>query len=89
MWQTSALSDSEFVATANEKPFTSTVLKASDVETDFNEATFFDSDRGDFVGPYLKKQSYKLARVMDFFTEPDSASCRHILLKAANPQDAS
>ena len=89
LWQSSALSDSDFVATANEKPFSSIVLKASDVETDLNEATFFDSNRGDFVGPYLKKQSYKLARVMDFFSEPDSASCRHILLKASNPQDAS
>ena len=25
---------------------------------------------------------------MEFFSEPDSAACRHILLKADNPQDA-
>ena len=89
LWSSSALSDSEFVATANEKVFASTVLKKSDVETDLNEATLFDSAPGGFVGPYLKKQSYKLARVMEFFSEPDSASCRHILLKATNPQDVS
>ena len=35
----------------------------------------------------MKKQSYRLAKVMDFFSEPDSAAC-HILLKANNPQDA-
>jgi len=57
LWSSSALSDSEFVATANEKIFASTVLKKSDVETDLNEATLFDSRPGDFVGPYLKKQS--------------------------------
>ena len=89
LWESSALSDNEFVATANEKPFTATVLKATDVETDLNESTLFDSKPGDFVGPYLKKQSYRLARVMDFFSEPDSASCRHILLKATNPGDDS
>lgn len=88
LWQASALSDSDFVASANEKAFTSTVLKAADVETDLNESTLFESEKGDYVGPYLKKQSYKLARVMDFFSEPDSASCRHILLTAKNPQDA-
>ena len=88
LWSSSALSDSEFVATANEKAFTATVLKSADVETDLNESTLFNANPGDFVGPYLKKQSYKLARVMEFFSEPDSASCRHILLKADNPQDA-
>ncbi len=88
LWSSSALSDSEFVATANEKAFTATVLKSADVETDLNESTLFNAKPGDFVGPYLKKQSYKLARVMEFFSEPDGASCRHILLKADNPQDA-
>ncbi|MDA7708718.1 peptidylprolyl isomerase [Flavobacteriales bacterium] len=88
LWSSSALSDSEFVATANEKAFAATVLKSADVETDLNESTLFNANPGDFVGPYLKKQSYKLARVMEFFSEPDSASCRHILLKAGNPQDA-
>ncbi len=88
LWNSSALSDSEFVATANEKAFTATVLKSADVETDLNESTLFNANPGDFVGPYLKKQSYKLARVMEIFSEPDSASCRHILLKADNPQDA-
>jgi len=77
-----------FVANTNEAPFTATVLRKSDVETDVNEATFFDAKAGDLIGPYQKKTSYRLAKVMEFFSEPDSAACRHILLKADNPQDA-
>lgn len=88
VWENTESSDSLFVASTNEAPFTPTALRKSDVETDVNESTFFDAKEGDIVGPYLKKQSYRLAKVMDFFSEPDSAACRHILLKANNPQDA-
>jgi len=89
VWESTAESDSQFVATVNEAPFQPMSLKFSDVETDVNEATFFDSKEGDLVGPYLKNQSYRLARVMSFSSEPDSVSCRHILLQATNPSDAS
>ena len=88
VWENTEASDSLFVANENEAPFTATVLRKSDVETDVNEATFFDAKEGDLIGPYLKKTSYRLAKVMEFFSEPDSAACRHILLKANDPQDA-
>jgi len=88
IWESSADSDSQFVATLNEAPFQTTTLKRSDVETDVNEAAFFDAKEGDLFGPYLKNQSYRLARVMAFASEPDSVSCRHILLQASNPSDA-
>jgi peptidyl-prolyl cis-trans isomerase D len=87
LWENTEDSDSTFVAQVNEAPFAPTVLRESDVELDVNEAAFFDSEPGAMVGPYRNKQSYKLARIMEFFSEPDSASCRHILLKANNPQD--
>jgi len=87
LWENTEDSDSAFVAQVNEAPFAPTVLRESDVEVDVNEAAFFDSEPGAIVGPYLRKQSYKLARVMEFLSEPDSVSCRHILLKAKNPQD--
>ena len=88
VWENTEDSDSLFVANENEAPFTATVLRKSDVETDVNEATFFDAKEGDLIGPYQKKTSYRLAKVMEFFSEPDSAACRHILLKADDPQDA-
>ena len=87
VWENSEDSDSLFVATVNEQAFTSTVLKEADVETDVNETAFFQAEEGDIVGPYLKGQAYRLARIMDFYSESDSASCRHILLKATNAQD--
>lgn len=87
IWKTSTQSDSQFVATVNEAPFQPSSLKESDVETDVNEAAFFDSKEGDLIGPYLKNQSYRLARVLSFSREPDSVSCRHILLQATNSSD--
>lgn len=86
-WENSADSDSAFVAGLNEQAFVPTTLRKSDVETDVNEATLFEAAAGDFVGPYLKNQAYRVARVMEFYSEPDSVSCRHILLKATDPQD--
>ena len=88
VWENTEASDSLFVSNENEAPFTPTALRKSDVETDVNESAFFDAQEGDLIGPYLKKQSYRLAKVMEFFSEPDSAACRHILLKAKNAQDA-
>ena len=78
------------MANENECAFhTASVLRKSDVETDVNEATFFDAKAGDLIGPYLKKTSYRLrSQGHGFFSEPDSAACRHILLKANDPQDA-
>lgn len=88
IWASSTESDSQFVATVNEAPFQLTTLKRSDVETDVNEAAFFDSKEGDIMGPYLKNQTYRLARIAGFSSEPDSVSCRHILLQAKNSSDA-
>ncbi|MBN31145.1 MAG: hypothetical protein CL845_04000 [Crocinitomicaceae bacterium] len=88
VWENSEDNDSLFVANVNEAPFTATILSKSDVETDVNETTFFDAKEGNIIGPYLKNNSYRLAKVMEFFSEPDSAACRHILLKADNPKDS-
>ena len=66
VWENTEASDSLFVSNENEAPFTATVLRKSDVETDVNEATFFDAKEGDLIGPYLKKTSYRLAKVMEF-----------------------
>ena len=87
VWENTEDSDSLFVSTVNEQAFASTILQESDVETDVNEAAFFEAEAGDIVGPYQKGSAYRLARIMDFFSESDSASCRHILLKATNAQD--
>ena len=65
------------------------LLDRSKVEADINEAEFFNVDAGSIVGPYQKGQTFRLAKVLSFSQEPDSASCRHILLSADNPSDAS
>lgn len=87
LWETTADSDSQFVATANGAPFIAQSLKSTDIETDVNEAGFMDASKGDLFGPYQKGQTFRLAKVLGFTSEPDSASCRHILLKATNPGD--
>jgi parvulin-like peptidyl-prolyl isomerase len=60
---------------------------ADEVATDANEATFFTSSVGTLVGPYVKNQELRLARVLGFSTQADSAKCRHILLKANDVND--
>lgn len=87
VWESSTESDSQFVASLNQAPFQPLSLKKSDVEMDLNESRFFDSKEGDLIGPYLKNQTFRLARVVSFSSEPDSVSCRHILLQAKNAAD--
>lgn len=78
--------DTEFLASSgvNAAP---QLLDRSKVETDVNEAEFFNTEVGSIVGPYRKGSSFRLAKVLSFSEEPDSASCRHILLSAADPND--
>ena len=87
-WLSSNDSDSLFVATANDQAFTAASFKLADVEIDVNEAQFFTAPKDSIIGPYKKNQTYRLSRVTERYSEPDSASCRHILLKATNPADS-
>ena len=52
-----------------------------------DEAALMNGTPGTIVGPYRKGNNFRLAKVVSFSTEPDTVSCRHILLQAQNPQD--
>jgi peptidyl-prolyl cis-trans isomerase D len=80
--------DAEAFYQANvDQPYTPQLMSRADLEADVTEATLFDQQPGTVVGPYRKGQSYRVARVERFVSQSDSASCRHILLSAANAQD--
>lgn len=85
-WSTAAEDDEAFLASQglNVAP---QLLDRAKVEADINEAEFFNVEAGTIVGPYQKGQNFRLAKVISFSQEPDSASCRHILLSADNPSD--
>ncbi len=55
-------------------------LTRAETETNASEASFFESQEGELVGPYRIGNMYRLAKVVGFTSRPDSASCRHILL---------
>jgi peptidyl-prolyl cis-trans isomerase D len=82
-----ASSDSLFVTNLTGTPMAPVKFTADEVATDANEATFFTSSVGTLVGPYVKNQELRLARVLGFSTQADSAKCRHILLKANDVND--
>ena len=86
-WASNSTSDEEFALTVSNGSYQALSLKKADVETDINEAGFFDGQVGDFVGPYLQGQNYRLSKIVGFSEEPDSVSCRHILLQATNASD--
>jgi peptidyl-prolyl cis-trans isomerase D len=82
-----ASSDSVFVTATTGTPMAPVKFTVDEVATDVNEATFFTSSVGTLVGPYVKNQELRLARVLGFSTQADSAKCRHILLKANDVND--
>jgi len=85
-WSDTDLTDEEFLANEgiNARPQR---FDREKLESDINEAEIFNSEIGSLLGPYQKGQSFRLAKVLSFSQEPDSASCRHILLSADNPDD--
>ena len=44
------------------------------------DSVMFSSPNGFVYGPYLSKGSYKIAKLVDAHTEPDSVKARHILI---------
>jgi peptidyl-prolyl cis-trans isomerase D len=47
------------------------------------DSVMFSASKGFMVGPYLTSGSYKIAKLVDSRTEPDSVKARHILIDAS------
>ncbi len=47
------------------------------------DSVMFSSANGTVYGPYLSNGSYKIAKLVDAHTEPDSVKARHILIDAS------
>ncbi len=77
-WST-ATNDSAFFAEQGLN-YNERSLARAETETNASEASFFEAQEGDLVGPYRIGNMYRLAKVAGFTSRPDSASCRHILL---------
>ncbi len=86
-WAASS-SDSLFVSNLTGQPMQRMRYTADELATDPTESGFFNAAAGTLVGPYIKGQEFRIARVLGFKTESDSAKCRHILLKANDVNNA-
>jgi peptidyl-prolyl cis-trans isomerase D len=84
---TTATGDSAFLAGKGLNPM-SKRYTADALASNADEAALLNAAVGTITGPYRKGNDFRLAKVVGFSTEPDSVSCRHILLQAQNPQDA-
>lgn len=64
-----------------------TYKKKADLTGDFAES-LFGLQNGDVLGPYVEGGFYKITKVLDRQIIPDSVKSRHILLPAANVDEA-
>lgn len=72
--------DSLFIRRYSDIPFTGAYLTGDDLLGDPNAEALFADPVGTVYGPYLEGGSYKLAKLKDRKSIPDSVSARHILL---------
>jgi peptidyl-prolyl cis-trans isomerase D len=72
---------------ANMGEMDGTYKKKADITGDFAES-LFGIQNGDVLGPYVEGGFYKITKVLDRKMIPDSVRSRHILLPAANADEA-
>ncbi|OFX84962.1 MAG: hypothetical protein A2W99_16290 [Bacteroidetes bacterium GWF2_33_16] len=77
--------DKEFVNLNSDVAFDNSFYKKDELPENLQE--LFDAKIGTTVGPYFNDEAYKIAKVSEFGTLPDSVKVRHILLQP-NQQDA-
>jgi parvulin-like peptidyl-prolyl isomerase len=83
---TQATGDSAFLAGQGLNPVARRYT-ADALASNADEAALMNAQPGTIVGPFRKGNDFRLAKVVGFATEPDSVSCRHILLQATDPSD--
>lgn len=82
-----ATNDSEFVVrNADSRSMDNTYHKKGTLSA-MIDSVMFSASVGTIVGPYLENEVYKLAKLSDVKTTPDSVKARHILLKVEAGED--
>ena len=74
-----------FVDINSDDPYVDRYYTRSDLTPPL-DSLFFVAPIGTVYGPYIDKNSYVLARLLDRQTRPDTVSFRHILISPANPK---
>jgi peptidyl-prolyl cis-trans isomerase D len=81
-----ALSDSAgiktFLASQSDLPYSEAYFPKSMIEVPAKDS-IFKLSKGAVYGPYLDKDDYVLAKLIDVKTLPDSVFCRHILMRTS------
>ena len=77
-----ATNDSLFVGINSETKMPVSYVRKGQLEADLDSA-IFSSARGAFIGPIFSNGQYKMAKVLDIKTGPDSVKASHILLNPA------
>lgn len=82
-----AKDDESFVNRNSEDRYTGTYVMKEAFESRFADSVF-NAPLGQVIGPLYENQNYKLIKVEDSKSYPDSVKCRHILIKTANQGQA-
>lgn len=77
-----ASNDSLFVSINSETKFPVTYIRKGQLEASLDSAVFASSG-GAFIGPVFSNGQYKMVKVLEVKTEPDSVKASHILINPA------
>lgn len=72
----------EYVNLNSDEPFQDKNMSYSDLSGTMKD-TLFSARKGEVIGPYFENMAYKLSRIIDVTSAPDSVKARHILIQPA------
>jgi peptidyl-prolyl cis-trans isomerase D len=70
------------LASQSDLPFSDSYFPQSEIQVPAKDS-IFKLPKGSIYGPYLDKDDYVLAKLIDVKTLPDSVYCRHILMRTS------
>ncbi|MFW6094902.1 MAG: SurA N-terminal domain-containing protein [Bacteroidota bacterium] len=77
--------DEEFINLNSDISFDRTYYKKEELSDSIADF-IFNADIGDIYGPYLEKETYKLAKLIDKKQLPDSIKLRHVMIQPTRSQ---
>ncbi|NVK27398.1 MAG: peptidylprolyl isomerase [Flavobacteriia bacterium] len=78
--------DSAFVVANSDSPYRGGYWRSGELSSNV-DSILFQAEVGYVYGPYEESGGYKLTKLSDIATLPDSVSARHILISYATPQN--
>ncbi|MCK9205717.1 MAG: SurA N-terminal domain-containing protein [Salinivirgaceae bacterium] len=76
----------QYISLNSDLPFDGTYYTKDELPASI--ANLFDSEAGTVYGPYKEDNAYKISKVVEFKSVPDSVKARHILIRAEAGIDA-